>query len=85
MDGTFQFSGTSVVTTKFGVAVSTQNEKGHASIVLNKDGTVSMTLDAGMVSGTATGGGHTEHVTVPMPAWQFTWQQGATGCDEAPP
>lgn len=85
MEGTFQFSGTTVVTTKLGVIVSTQNEKGHASIVLNKDGTVSMTLDAGMASGTATAAGHTEHVTVPMPAWQFTWQQGATGCDEAPP
>lgn len=84
LEGTFQFSSTTVVTTKYGPAVATQNEKGHASIVLNKDGTVSMTLDAGTVSGTATAGGHTEHVSVPMPAWHFTWQPGASGCDEPP-
>jgi len=82
LQGTFQSSSI----TETGVAVATVNAKGHASIAVQPDGGVLMTLDATTATSTATGAGTTQTVTLPLPAQQYTWKPDAgTACDAPPP
>jgi len=54
--------------------VATINAKGTASVAVQPDGSVKMTLDATTATSTAVGAGTKQTVTLPIPAQQFTWQ-----------
>jgi hypothetical protein len=56
---------------------------GPASIVVQADGSVVMTLGATSATSTMTIAGNTQSFTLPLPGWTFTWTPGGN-CAPAP-
>ena len=66
-----KFQSSSIITTA--VSVGTVNARGPASVSLQPDGSVKMTLDATNARSTQTVGDKTLSADVPIPAQEFVW------------
>jgi hypothetical protein len=79
-EGTYKYSTSNAVTSPQGTVIATLDGEGHASVALQKDGTVIMTLDKTTGTGTTTAAGTTITMKkLGILAATFTWAPQA--CD----
>ena len=80
LKGTYSYKSGTVTEISTGTVTGT----GPASIVVQPDGSVVMTLGPTMATSTGTVAGHTETITLPLPGWGFTWTPSGA-CSKAAP
>jgi len=79
LHGTYSYKAITAIPSGTGKVVGT----GPASIVVQADGSVVMTLGATSATGTMTIAGNTQSLTLPLPGWTWPWTPGGN-CAPAP-